>query len=69
MYKITITKTEVKEVTVGKEWEKQTDSTEVKTQYGYTPEITKKKELTTTILTQEIEELDLPGVIKAINKL
>ena len=49
------------------------DKSEPKTRidnvYGYTPEIEKSEEVKSTILTQEVETLDLPAVIKAINKL
>lgn len=36
---------------------------------GYTPEITKKEAVETEILRQNVEELDLKAVIKAINGL
>lgn len=37
--------------------------------YGHTPEIEKDVEVTNTVLTQEVETLDLAKVIKAINNL
>lgn len=67
MYEIRIRKTEIKEMPAGKEWEK--GVTEGEDGYGYTPEIMKKREVTTIILEQQLEELDLPAVIKAVNKL
>ena len=36
---------------------------------GYTPEIEKNVEVKATVLTQEVETIDLAAVIKAINKL
>lgn len=36
---------------------------------GYTPETEKNVEVKTTVLTQEIETIDLAKVIKAINNL
>lgn len=49
------------------------DSKEPKTYmenvYGYTPEIEKEVTQTRQILCQEVETLDLPAVIKAINNL
>ncbi len=69
-FKITITKTETKEVYAGKDWEegvkKETDDS---SSYGYTPEITKHKEITTEILSQVVDELDLPKVIRALNQI
>lgn len=37
--------------------------------YGYTPAIEKTVEVKSTVLTQEVETLDLAKVIKAINNL
>lgn len=37
--------------------------------YGYTPAQTKLKEVTTTVLKQQVEQLNLVAVIKAINSI
>lgn len=36
---------------------------------GYTPEIEKSVSVTSQVLIQEVETLDLPAVIKAVNNL
>jgi hypothetical protein len=70
MFEIVITKKQIKEVPDGKEWErtgrKRADGGE---EYAYTPEITRKKEVETLLLKQNVEELDLAKVIRAINNL
>lgn len=67
MYEITIKKKSIELMPGGKEWRivgKHEDGTD---KYGYTPEIMKNREIEVTLLKQEIEELDLKTVIKAIN--
>lgn len=67
MYKITITKI-TEQNFVKKDWKKFTDNTDVEEQYKYVEtEVTEK--LNTTILEQTVEDIDLPAVIKAINKI
>lgn len=43
--------------------------TRIENIYGYTPETENSVEVTSVILTQEVETLDLALVIKSINKL
>lgn len=75
MYEIAIKKTTIEERPFGKEWQilgqkiDATKSLELQNVRGYTPEITKKQEVEVLILKQNVEELDLPAVIKAINNL
>lgn len=69
-FKIHITKTEYQEVPGGQAWEvtgkKDKDGDDI---YNYTPKITKTKAITTDILVQEVELLNLIAVIKAVNKI
>ena len=74
MYKIEITKTHTVEKTRRSSWEqlrteKEADAIEGNNKgvYGYTPEITERVEQSRNVLTQEVEELDLTAVIKALN--
>jgi len=68
MYEITIKRKRTAEVFTGKQWavvsQEGGDN-----KYGYTPETTKHAEVETLVLQQNVDELDLPAVIKAINKL
>ena len=41
----------------------------LKSVYGYTPKIVKKVETEQELLKQNVEDIDLPAIIKAINKL
>lgn len=51
-------------------WEQRTETkTRIEEVYGYTPAVEKVVEETTTLLTQEVQTLDLAKVIKAINNL
>ena len=70
-YKVVITEEVIEEVSAGQEWEEGVDaSTEDRPKgYGYSPKIIKKEKVTKDILIQEVDDLDLPSVIKAINKL
>ena len=42
---------------------------ELPTIYGYTPEIEKEVEVTTKVLEQTVDDLDLVAVIRAVNGL
>lgn len=64
-YKITIEETHAEVQTRGHDWMllgKQSDAV-----YGYTPEIEKHVTVTTKIYEQVVAELDIIGVISAIN--
>lgn len=41
--------------------------TRIENVYGWTPEIEKEHQVSTTLLEQTVEEMDLKAVIKAIN--
>lgn len=83
-YEITITKTEVREVESGEEWttlEKRplteaeaeltfsTLRSQLKTVYGYTPKIIKSEAVTIEIYRQTMQAIDLPAIIRAVNKM
>lgn len=75
-FKITIIETRDVTRTVGKDWKiigqkpaLSVSAPAVIDEYGYTPEIEKTVKESREILTQTVDELDLPAVIKAINKL
>jgi hypothetical protein len=68
MYTITITETRLVNKVCGKEWKPEFTNGD-KTEYGYTPEIEKQVEEKRDVLTQVVDEIDLPAVIRAINKL
>jgi len=68
MYTITIERSEVEEVVLGKQWEtikKEADGSYVN---GYTPETTTRKTVERRIYEQTVAELDLVGVIYAVNR-
>ncbi len=76
MFKITIEETRAVRDTIGKRWEKvgqeEKTSQEGTETYladvmGYTPEIETVREEVRTVLVQEVGELDLKAVIRAIN--
>lgn len=67
MYKITITEIK-KEVSTRREWKALSGSGE-STQYGYTPELPCVNEVEFTRLSQTVDAIDLPAVIRAINGL
>ena len=78
MYEITIKKTETTRKVVGKEWkvvgqeEKKGEFSgkiEKNDKWGYTPEVEKLVESTILVLTQNVENLNVAAVIKAINGL
>ncbi len=84
-YKITITETRQVRKTLGKEWavigEKEVErdeqlireasdpKTRIETIRGYTPEVETLVNETRDVLVQTIDDLDLPAVIRAVNKL
>ncbi len=45
------------------------DEVRMKKKFGYTPPIIKSEAVTTEIYRQTVPELDLPAVIRAVNKL
>jgi len=73
MYTVTITQTQVEETICGKKWTivKEEPSEQLKSAthhvYGYTPEITKKKEVERQMFKQVVEELCITDVIAAVN--
>ncbi len=70
MYKVVITQMTIEERPAGKEWlvvkEAEGENRNVP-EYGYTPEIIKKKEVESKIYEQIVETLDIKKVIDAIN--
>lgn len=67
-FQIVIKEQSIEERPAGVDWERGAgDKPEDKDNWGYTPEITKKKEIERTVFTQDVEELDLKSVIKAVN--
>lgn len=69
-YKITIEKTEVVKKTVS-EWKQISDTGNPKDngpQYGYI-EIVKEQNETTHIFEQVVDEVDVPGIVLAVNKI
>ena len=85
MYEIIITKTKVQEVESGGDWTvigeelaipeaiplsaDDLDGLKLKKIYGYTPKVIGSKAVTTEIFRQTVPDLDLPAVIKAVNRL
>jgi len=74
MYEITITKKEMVRQKVGGNWAiiEETPvegSNAMKNVYGYTPEVEQEVEVTREILRQEVAQLNLSKVLKAINKM
>lgn len=76
MYTIVIKQVRNMVKTTGKDWtvvgEKAVFSGSVGStvrEYGYTPEIEKRVAVEREVLKQEVDELDLPAVIRAINGL
>ena len=68
MYTITIERSEVEEVVLGKQWEKTGTDAEGKYIYGYTPVTTTRQTVERRIYEQTVAELDLVGVIYAVNR-
>lgn len=69
MYEIIITRKTIEERPGGTEWNVIKKDDKGENIWGYTPEIMKKQEVSIQILKQNVEDLDLNSVIKAINKL
>lgn len=70
MFEIRITKTEIKTVPGGREWERTGASDDSGGEkYAYTPEIEIKQKVERVVLKQTVDALDLPTVIAAINNL
>lgn len=68
MFIVTITKKTIEERPAGKEWEVVKGSrTERTAEYGYTPEIMKKREVDLKIYEQTVEFIDINAVIMAVN--
>jgi len=66
-YKIEITRTEIEEYE-GHEWARTGNKNkEGGEEYAYTPMTTMTKEVERTILIQEVDDIDLKEIIKAIN--
>ncbi len=66
-FKITISKRETVRGIKGREWQRVDATPESK--YDYTPEYETDVVETTQIFEQTVDELDLPSVIKAINRI
>ena len=69
MYKIVITEKTLKELPHGKEWKQVGEKADGSSKYDYTPEIIKAQEDERVLLKQELDELDLAAVIRAVNGL
>lgn len=70
MFKIVITETKVEEVPSTREWKPTGNKNEAGgDEYSYTPQSMIKDSVERDILIQEVETLDLPAVIKAVNKI
>ncbi len=69
IYEIVIHVTKVEETKGGKQWKVVGEDDNGKVKQGYTPEITVEKEVRREIYSQSTTDLDLPLVIKAVNKL
>lgn len=68
MYEITIRETKVVTKTCGNDWEIVNEDADGNKRRGYTPEIEKQVEVTEMVYAQVVEELDLVGVINAVNR-
>lgn len=68
-YKITITETKTETKKIGKEWCQGADPENGDSGWGYSPEIEKDIDVQRKILEQEIDDIDIKTVIKAINGL
>ena len=66
-YKITIEKTETKEIKSGESWEVVEHDDDGKGVFGYTPKIMREKEISVRVYEQVTEHLDMRRVIGAIN--
>ena len=69
MFTVTITKTTIKDVPAGKEWQViKGGKAEGNAEWGYTPEIMKKKEIELKVYEQTVEAIDIRKVITAVNE-
>jgi hypothetical protein len=68
-YKITIEEECLEKTIKGRSWEKGCNTENDHDGYGYAPQVEEHKMVNRTIYQQDISELDLNAVIKAINKL
>ena len=69
-FEITIKSTATEEVRVAKEFTQVTDAPdEGESTFGYTPGTVDQKEVTRAVYTQIVDNLDLPAVIAAVNKM
>ena len=66
MYRITIERIETVQYTT-REWVKKTDTTTGE-QYGYGEPVEQEKEVTREVYTQEVQNMDMKAVIKAVNE-
>lgn len=66
-YKIEITEIGEELKTIGKSWGRINDNAE--DNWGYTPETEATRGYERSIYRQQVSELDLPEVIRAINKI
>ena len=68
MYKIEITKTEVLEKLTSRSWVKggPHGRDEDDGEYGYTPQIPEKREITSTALEMRVKDMDVAAVVNAI---
>ena len=66
-FKITITETTFEKRFKGKDWMKGGDGDPES--FGYTPEIVKTVAVERTLYTQNVADLDLVNVIKAVNSM
>ena len=67
MYEITIKTTTIEEKPDGKEWKIVGRRKDGGDKYGYTPEITRKKEVETTIYRQVVPKINIVEIINAVN--
>ena len=65
-FTIEITETAIETGFTGREWVKGVDP-ENPEKGGYTPQVESKKKVSRVIYTQNLEDLDLTAVIKAVN--
>ena len=69
-YKIVVTKYSEEDRLTKREWKAGADpESEREDGYGYTPQVREIREVEREVLRQEIPELDLTAVIKAINNI
>lgn len=68
MFTVKITKTTIEERPAGKEWEVVKGCRADKDrEYGYTPEIVKKREVELKVYEQTVDKINIKAVIEAVN--